>query len=34
MENTYIKSLISQMSLDQKVGALLTLGFAGISLRH
>lgn len=28
--NTYVNSLISKMSLDQKVGAILTLGFAGV----
>lgn len=33
MTNTYVKNLISKMSLDQKVGALLTLGFAGTLVR-
>lgn len=32
-ENQYITSLISRMTLDQKVGALLTLGFAGTIAR-
>lgn len=32
-ENKYVKNLISKMSLDQKVGALLTLGFAGTVVR-
>jgi len=27
--NSYIKNLISKMSLDQKIGAMLTLGFSG-----
>jgi len=31
--NKYIKNLITKMSLDQKVGALLTLGFAGTLVR-
>lgn len=33
MSNTYVKNLISKMDLDQKVGALLTLGFAGTLVR-
>lgn len=34
-ENAFVKDLISRMSLDQKIGALLTLGFAGaIPRRH
>ncbi len=33
-ENRYIDHLISKMSLDQKVGALLTLGFAGTLVRQ
>ena len=28
-DNKYIKGLIEKMSLEQKIGALLTLGFAG-----
>ncbi|HOJ11369.1 MAG TPA: glycoside hydrolase family 3 N-terminal domain-containing protein [Clostridiales bacterium] len=32
-EHKYIKSLISKMTLDQKIGALLTLGFAGTIAR-
>ena len=28
-ENTFIKDLVKRMTLDQKIGALLTLGFAG-----
>ena len=28
--NSYIKNLISRMSLDQKIGAMLTLGFSGV----
>lgn len=28
-ENAFVKDLISRMTLDQKIGALLTLGFAG-----
>lgn len=28
-ENTYINHLISRMTLDQKIGAILTLGFSG-----
>ncbi len=28
-KNSYIRNLISRMSLDQKIGAVLTLGFAG-----
>ncbi len=31
--NRYIRDLIAQMTLDQKVGALLTLGFAGTMAR-
>lgn len=31
--NKYIKKLISKMTLDQKVGALLTLGFSGTIVR-
>jgi len=30
MENKYIKDLINRMSLEQKIGAVLTLGFAGV----
>ena len=33
MQNKYVKNLISKMSLDQKIGAVLTLGFAGTVLR-
>jgi len=33
MQNTYVKNLISKMDIDQKVGALLTLGFAGTLVR-
>lgn len=33
--NTYINHLISQMTLDEKIGAVLTLGFAGaVPKRH
>lgn len=32
-KNKYILGLISKMSLDQKVGAILTLGFAGTMIR-
>jgi beta-N-acetylhexosaminidase len=32
-ENKYIKNLISKMTLEQKVGALLTLGFSGTIAR-
>lgn len=33
--NQYLNSLISQMSLDEKIGAILTLGFAGtVPRRH
>ena len=28
-ENAFVKDLVSRMTLDQKIGALLTLGFAG-----
>ena len=28
-KNTYIKNLVERMSLEQKIGAVLTLGFAG-----
>ena len=28
-ENTFVKDLVKRMTLDQKIGALLTLGFAG-----
>ena len=28
-ENVFVKDLIKKMTLDQKIGALLTLGFAG-----
>lgn len=28
--NSYIKNLISRMSLEQKIGAMLTLGFSGV----
>lgn len=28
-DNKFIKDLIQKMTLDQKIGALLTLGFAG-----
>ncbi|MEG1640743.1 MAG: glycoside hydrolase family 3 protein, partial [Ruthenibacterium sp.] len=30
MENAYIKSLLPRMTLEQKIGAVLTLGFSGI----
>lgn len=34
-ENTYINDLIGQMTLDEKIGAVLTLGFAGaVPRRH
>lgn len=33
MENEYIKSLLSRMTLEQKIGAVLTLGFSGIAPR-
>ncbi|MGH4140057.1 glycoside hydrolase family 3 protein [Clostridium sp.] len=34
-ENKYVKNLISKMTLDEKVGALLTLGFSGtIAMPH
>ena len=33
-ENKYIDQLITKMSLDQKVGALLTLGFSGTLVRQ
>lgn len=29
-QNAYVLSLVKQMSLDEKIGALLTLGFAGV----
>ena len=29
-KNEYIKRLISRMTLDQKVGQMMTLGFAGV----
>jgi len=32
-DNIYINELISKMSLDQKIGAILTLGFAGTLVR-
>ena len=32
-KNTYIRDLVGRMSLEQKVGALLTLGFAGTIVR-
>lgn len=32
-ENAYVKDLIQKMTLDQKIGALLTLGFAGTVAR-
>lgn len=32
-ENKYVLNLISKMTLDQKVGALLTLGFSGTMVR-
>ena len=32
-KNTYIRDLVGRISLEQKVGALLTLGFAGIIVR-
>ena len=32
-ENKYVKSLISKMTLDQKVGSLLTLGLSGTLVR-
>ena len=28
--DTFAKKLVDQMTLDQKVGAVLTLGFAGV----
>lgn len=34
MKNNYIKGLIEKMTLDQKVGAILTLGFAGTVPRN
>ena len=33
MKNEYIQNIISQMSEDQKIGALLTLGFTGTMVR-
>jgi beta-N-acetylhexosaminidase len=33
MENRFLKEIISRMSLDQKIGALLTLGFTGTLIR-
>jgi len=34
-ENTFVKNLISRMTLEQKIGAMLTLGFAGtVPRRH
>jgi len=33
MKNKFIKETISKMSLDQKIGSLLTLGFSGTMLR-
>lgn len=33
-KNAYIKQLISSMSLDEKIGSLLTLGFAGVVPRQ
>ena len=33
-KNEFINHLISQMSLDEKIGAILTLGFAGAVPRH
>jgi len=33
MANKYVQNLISKMTLDQKVGALMTLGFAGTFVR-
>ena len=34
-ENAFVKDLIKKMTLDQKIGALLTLGFAGtVPRRH
>lgn len=33
-ENLYIKELIEKMTVDQKIGALLTLGFAGTVARQ
>ncbi len=33
-ENTFVKDLIGKMTLEQKIGALLTLGFAGTFPRH
>lgn len=34
-ENTYVNDLIGQMTLDEKIGAVLTLGFAGaVPRRH
>ncbi len=33
-ENAFVKDLVARMTLDQKIGALLTLGFAGTIPRH
>jgi len=33
MKNSFVKNLVSKMNIDQKVGALLTLGFAGTIVR-
>ncbi|GHV36983.1 beta-glucosidase [Spirochaetia bacterium] len=33
MENQFVKNLVSRMDLDQKIGALLTLGFTGTLVR-
>ncbi|MDR2701682.1 MAG: hypothetical protein LBB72_04555 [Spirochaetaceae bacterium] len=33
MENKFVKDIISRMSEDQKIGALLTLGFTGTMIR-
>ncbi|MBP8856320.1 MAG: hypothetical protein KBG54_07425, partial [Oscillospiraceae bacterium] len=33
--NPFIKNLVAQMSIEEKIGALLTLGFAGtVPQRH
>ena len=33
-ENAFVKDLVKRMTLEQKIGALLTLGFAGTIPRH
>lgn len=30
MEHTYVQNLVKKMTLEQKIGAVLTLGFAGV----